>query len=307
MAEEWDRFVSRSRQPSFLFQRGYMDYHAHRFADYSLIARRGSRIVAMLPAEREAGQGGVVSSHRGLTYGGWITPQRHFNAATMLEVFGATIRFMRADGVRQLIYTPVPHIYAVQPADEDLYALFRLGAHTTGCGLSSAISLSSPAPLNESTRQAVKLAQRSGVSVAESDDYLLFWRILTDCLAQRHGVAPTHSLAEIELLRGRFPRNIRLFIAREGGEAVAGAVVYVTPRVVHTQYMATTPRGRHIKALALLIREIADLFAPTHAYLDFGTSTESHGHLLNTGLLLQKSGHGAHAVATPRLTLPLFP
>ncbi len=51
MAEEWDRFVSRSLQPSFLLLRGYMDYHSHRFADYSLIARRGGRILAMLPAD----------------------------------------------------------------------------------------------------------------------------------------------------------------------------------------------------------------------------------------------------------------
>lgn len=305
MAEEWDRFVSRSRQPSFLLLRGYMDYHSHRFADYSLIARRGGRILAMLPAEREAGQGGVVTSHRGLTYGGWLTPLRHFNAATMLEVFGEAVSFMRADGVERLLYTPVPHIYTVQPADEDIYALFRLGAQITGCGISSAISLSSPAPTNESTRQAVRLALRSDVTVSESDDYPLFWQMLTECLAERHHVAPTHSLSEMQLLHERFPRNIRLFIAREGDRAVAGAVVYITPRVIHTQYMATTPRGRRIKALALLIRELAAMFAPTHTYLDFGTSTESDGRVLNPGLLLQKSGHGAHGIALPRFTLPL--
>lgn len=274
-----------------------MDYHGDRFADYSLVARQGARIVALLPAEsRSDGGESIVTSHRGLTYGGWITPQRHFDAARMLEVFGMAIDFMRADGVTKLVYTPIPHIYTVQPAEEDRYALFRFGARQTGCGLSSAISLRSPAPTNESTRQGVRLAMRHGVDVAESEDLGGFWQMLEECLAERHGVRPTHNLYEMSLLKERFPDNIRLFIAKEGGEPVAGTVVYVTPRVVHTQYMATTRRGREIKALALLIDRLKELYAGTHEYLDFGVSTEDGGKVLNSGLLLQKSGQGGMGV-----------
>lgn len=297
MAAEWDLFVSRSRQPSFMLSRGYMDYHADRFADYSLVARQGARIMALLPAER-SNEGGknVVTSHRGLTYGGWITPVRHFDAARMVEVFGMAIDFMRADGVTKLVYTPIPHIYTVQPAEEDRYALFRLGARQTGCGLSSTIALRSPAPTNESTRQGVRLAMRHGVDVAESEDLGGFWQMLEECLEERHGVRPTHNLYEMSLLKERFPDNIKLFIAKEGGEPVAGTVVYVTPRVVHTQYMATTRRGREIKALALLIDRLKELYAGTHEYLDFGVSTEDGGKVLNSGLLLQKSGQGGMGV-----------
>ena len=298
MAAEWDRFVSCSRQPSFLFKRAYMDYHADRFADYSLVARRRGSIMAVLPAERD-GKRNIVTSHRGLTYGGWITPQRHFNAATMLSVFERAIEFMRRDNAESLIYTPIPYIYTVQPAEEDRYALFCLGARQTGCGLSSAIRLHSPAPLNESTRQATTLARRNGVEVAESVEWSVFWQMLTVCLAERHDVKPTHSLEEMLLLRERFPENIRLFMAYAGGCPEAGAVVYVTPQVVHTQYMATTPKGRAIKALALLIRVLAERFAPTHHYLDFGVSTENSGRTLNRGLLLQKSGQGGLGVACP--------
>ena len=31
---EWDSFVDISRNGTFLHKRGYMDYHAHRFADH---------------------------------------------------------------------------------------------------------------------------------------------------------------------------------------------------------------------------------------------------------------------------------
>ena len=41
MAAEWDDFVSRARNATFLFRRGYMDYHADRFNDFSLVARDG--------------------------------------------------------------------------------------------------------------------------------------------------------------------------------------------------------------------------------------------------------------------------
>ena len=33
----WDSFVAASRNGTFLFMRDYMDYHADRFTDYSLM------------------------------------------------------------------------------------------------------------------------------------------------------------------------------------------------------------------------------------------------------------------------------
>ena len=35
---EWDDFVARSRNGTFLLQRGYMDYHSDRFRDCSWMA-----------------------------------------------------------------------------------------------------------------------------------------------------------------------------------------------------------------------------------------------------------------------------
>ena len=39
MAREWDAFVGASKNGTFLLTRPYMDYHADRFTDHSLIAR----------------------------------------------------------------------------------------------------------------------------------------------------------------------------------------------------------------------------------------------------------------------------
>ena len=48
--DEWDQFVRQSKNGTFLFLRDYMDYHSDRFADFSLVARDGEKIIAVLPA-----------------------------------------------------------------------------------------------------------------------------------------------------------------------------------------------------------------------------------------------------------------
>lgn len=301
--ERWDDFAARSRCGTFLFQRAYMDYHADRFTDCSLLAftPRG-RLVAMLPAEI---CGKVISSHRGLTYGGWITPMRHFDAVTMIRVFEAAIPFMHSLGAEELVYKPLPHIYPYVPADEDLFALFRLGARQTECVLSSAIDLHHRVPLNESTRQALKLAASSGLTVGESADLEEYWRLLTECLRSRHGVSPVHTSEEMCGLVDSFPRNIRLFTAVHAGEIHAGALLYFCDRTIHIQYMATSPYGRQVKALSAVIEYIINNCSAGYDYLDFGGSTENGGLILNEGLLLQKSGLGGRAVACPVYRLHL--
>lgn len=82
--DEWDDFVRDSRNGTFLFMRGYMDYHADRFADFSLMAYRDGRLHALLPAHCTATE---FCSHRGLTYGGVVTDEK-MTVALMLSCFG---------------------------------------------------------------------------------------------------------------------------------------------------------------------------------------------------------------------------
>ncbi len=48
--QEWDDAVRNSRNGTFLHLRDYMDYHSDRFADFSLVAHDGDKVVAVLPA-----------------------------------------------------------------------------------------------------------------------------------------------------------------------------------------------------------------------------------------------------------------
>ena len=51
-AAAWDALVARSRTGNLLHRRGYMDYHADRFADCSLMVEREGEPVAVFPASR---------------------------------------------------------------------------------------------------------------------------------------------------------------------------------------------------------------------------------------------------------------
>src|SRR5918998_3181625 len=98
---EWDDFVARAKNGVFLFQRDYMEYHADRFTDASLLVfDEASRLVALLPASL---RDDVLSSHGGLTFGGFITDER-MKAALMVEVFDAARAHMRERGVAKFIY-----------------------------------------------------------------------------------------------------------------------------------------------------------------------------------------------------------
>lgn len=301
---EWDNFISRSRCGTFLFYRDYMDYHADRFADFSLMAfnHRG-KLMALLPAELN---GDTLSSHRGLTYGGWIIPVRHFDGYTMSELMDSTVSFLKETGISHLIYKPLPYIYPTMPMQEDLYALHRHGAVITECSLSSVIYLKHPAPMNESTRQAIKLADKSEVEISESHNLDIFWQILEECLHTRHDATPVHSLEEIKRLKELFPENIRLIVASRCGKIIAVALLYICRRVVRIQYMASNPEGRQVKALSLLVSNLIEKYGASHDFLDMGTSNNPSDGSLNEGLLLFKSGLGGKGVifSTWRINLP---
>lgn len=136
-ASEWDRVVEESRNGTFLFKRNYLDYHSDRFSDHSLIFELGGEIVALLPANQKEE---VIYSHQGLTYGGVIMTSR-CKGAVVLEIFEKMIGYYRANGIKEIIYKPVPHIYHIKPSEEDLYALYRYKAELYSCGISSTIDL----------------------------------------------------------------------------------------------------------------------------------------------------------------------
>ena len=295
MKEAWDTFVAQSKNGTFLLQRDYMDYHADRFVDCSLMFYKRNELVAVLPANYVAEEQ-TVCSHGGLTYGGLLLSERITVADTM-QVMTCAMEWMKLTlGAKEWIYKPIPHIYHRAPAEEDLYALFRQEATLVARGVSAAISSDNTLPMQELRRRGAKRAAANNVTYEESGALRDFWPILEEVLAEKHDCRPVHTVEEMERLVAAFPDNIRLFVAKADGRVVAGTLIYETEQVAHAQYIATSAEGRSVGALdGLFCHLITEVFAEKK-YFDFGISTEQGGRYLNEGLAFQKEGFGARAV-----------
>jgi hypothetical protein len=297
----WDDLVGRSRSAHFLFKRGYMDYHADRFDDHSLLVFDGSRLAAALPANID---GATVLSHGGLTFGGFLT-DAGITTRRMLEVLEAVLRHLRGLGVQSLLYKAVPHIYHREPAQEDLYALHRSGATLVRRDVASAICLDARLPYSKGRRSDLKVAERSGVEVSPSEDFGSFIELQREVLRSRYDAEPVHTAEELALLAGHFPREIALHTAAIEDRLVAGVVVYETPMVVHTQYIAVNEEGRSVHALDKIVDELISSYEGRKRWWDFGTSMLDSGQALNEPLLRNKESYGARAVVYDQYRLDL--
>ena len=288
----WNTFVCISKNGTFLFLRDYMDYHNDRFEDYSLIIKRENNVVALFPANKIAEE---VHSHQGLTYGGFVS-SGDMTTPLMLEIFNLIRDYFRMSGIKRLHYKTIPSIYHRLPAEEDRYALFRADAVLTRRDVLSVVSMTQRAPVQLRRRRGAAKAGKLGVEIARSDDWVHYWDILTSHQQKWFGHAPVHSLAEINLLRRRFPDNIKLYTANCGSELVAGTVIYESATVAHVQYVASSERGRDLGALDKLFLDLLNGPYRDRLFFDFGNSNGQHERALNRGLIEQKEGFGGRAV-----------
>ena len=290
-AEAWDALVEQSRNGNFLHRRGYMDYHADRFTDSSLIVERDNKMIAVFPANRREN---LVTSHGGLTYAGLISSCA-LRAESTLAVFEQIGEHYRALGVERVLYKAVPHVFHAYPAEEDLYALHRLGAQLKRRDLSSVIPLQETFRFTQERQRAVNKARKAGIRCQSASDMTAFHALLTETL-RKYNVPPTHSLQELCLLQSRFPEHIVLHEARDEESLMAGVLIYDFGRTVHAQYLATSESGRKANALNLLLAELMEDVYANRFYFSLGISTEHEGRQLNSGLVSQKEYFGARAI-----------
>ena len=290
--DTWNGFVDASKNGLFMFDRGFMEYHKDRFEDCSLLFYEGDRLISLLPASVKDG---VLTSHAGLTYGGFVTgnemKQHYMNdCVTSLKAWACE------NGIREIVYKAVPHIYHRQPAEEDLYSLFCNKAQIEKIEAATVINLKNRLKMPKGRKAQVTRARREGVIFEESLDFDSFITLENEVLAEHHNATAVHTGAELSLLHERFPEQIKLYVGRYGGEIIAGCVVFVYDNLVHTQYLAANDLAREIGALDFVIFNLIEIYAPTKTWFDFGKSTEGDGTFLNEGLIAQKEGFGGRTV-----------
>ena len=291
--DDWNAFVAESKNGTFLFDRNYMDYHHDRFDDNSLMFYANGKLYAMLPANR---CGDCLCSHGGLTYGGLIMTNKA-TAAEVLTLFGELNAYLRGVGISKVRYKAIPWIYHHVPAEEDLYAIFKIcDAQLVGRDISSTIIMANKPKWHHGRKYGITRCRKNGVIVQPSEDYAAFWQILAGNLQARYGVRPVHTLDEMLLLKSRFSDKIKLYTAQLDGRMIAGKVLYLTGKVLHTQYISSTPEGKHLGAVDALFDCILNKDYANYSIFDFGKSTEGDACTLNESLIYQKEGFGGRGV-----------
>lgn len=124
---DWNTFVSKAKNATFLFNRNFMDYHHDRFIDHSVIIFKNEEIYALLPANEVDGK---IISHQGLTYGSFILAETG-TLLYSLEAFKEMLCYYEKQGISEVEIRNIPTFYNTMPADELAYFLFLAKAEMT--------------------------------------------------------------------------------------------------------------------------------------------------------------------------------
>ena len=287
----WDSIVGTSRNGTFLHQRDFIEYHAHRFDECSLVIVESGNPTAVFPATMHDG---TVISHGGLTFGGLVYGMG-VKAADVLGMIEQAAEFYRKAGAEKIIYKAVPHIFHSYPAQDDLYALFRMNATLVRRDISSAVVLQDRPKYSSLRRRFINKGKRAALAVQPGTFFEEFHLLLSSVL-QRHDARPVHSVDELAYLQKKFPDNISLAGTFLNDKLLAATWLFRFGNVLHTQYLANSDEGRELGALDFLIDHVIRNAGPEIEMINFGISTEENGRQLNEGLLFQKEGFGARGI-----------
>lgn len=292
LAEKWNQFLTRAKNATFLFNRGFMDYHSARFTDGSLVIYQGDKIKGVLPANLA---GNALYSQQGLSYGGLVVAANlKFNAVATM--FQALLKHLHNKGIDSLVIKVLPEIYTSIPAQESNYLLHLCEAELLKSELSSTIANPAELKIQSNRLEGVKKAQKQGLRIKKETDFTGFWNhILIPNLEVRHEAKPVHSLEEISLLASRFPNNIHLYNVYHQDKLVGGSCLFETKTTIHAQYISANQDKQQLGTLDFLFAHLIQKEFAHKKYFDFGISTVDGGKELNQGLLYWKECFGARS------------
>ncbi|NRD20744.1 GNAT family N-acetyltransferase [Winogradskyella eckloniae] len=292
LKSEWDGFVKKAKNATFLFYRDFMDYHGDRFKDVSVMIYKNDELFALLPANVV---GNKVISHQGLTYGSFVLKDSA-KLLTALEAFKAMLAYYEAQGLEEIEIRVIPTFYNKMPSDELDYFLYKANAQLLKKDVLMVIDYAHKLRFQKNRREGINKALRSGLELKVDSNFEGFWNdVLIPNLENKHGIKPVHTLEEIELLASRFPEHIKQVNIYKDNKVVAGTTVFLTATTVHPQYVSGNRDKNSFGSLDLAYYFIINDMCEDKRYFDFNISSEDHGSKINEGLIFWKESCGARS------------
>ncbi|WP_395022664.1 GNAT family N-acetyltransferase [Dongia sp.] len=297
----WRELLACSPWACLFHEPSFLAYHPQgRFHWHHLIAIHEGQPIALIPGGVAAKDGRkLFRSPLGASFGGPVLAP-HLGAEDVLALLSALTSYAKAEGWAGIELTPPPAIYRADASDTLGFALQASGFALASRMLCSALPLNSKAPRYQTlyrTRNATKTraAQRAGIeTVIGGRDLMDEFTVVLNATYQRHGVAPTHTLDELNDLIARMPERFSIALARHEGLPVAGLfLMKMNERVENAFYICRTTEDARLNAsLALFALVIDRLGDADVAMLDLGPSSMPDGSL-NHGVCFFKEGIGA--------------
>lgn len=288
--ELWNTFVSAAKNATFLFHRDFMEYHKERFEDFSLLVFDKVKLVAVLPANRVDNK---VYSHQGLTYGGLVYASK-LKIEKIEVILDLLFDFFKSKRIEHFYLHPIPSFYLGQGNAAIDFFLMKKGAQLYRKEMNMVAHLHQEVPISKSKLKHFRRTEVLGLRVVEETNFQPFWeKILEPRLAEKYDTKPVHSLAEIQLLHERFPKNIKQFSAYLEDKIVAGITIFEFENGVKSQYGATSKKGEKYRALDFLFISLLDVFQKRGKhFFDMGIVNDSGEKGFHSGLLQQKEELG---------------
>ena len=285
----WNDFISQATNATFLFDRNFMEYHADRFQDFSLLVFEEDILQAVVPANCKDNQ---IFSHQGLTYGGFVF-RNEFPIGQIEAVLSETFSFLQSQGFVKCEIKAMLPFYAPDFHAEIQQVLSDKQAKITAQKMNLAIDFRTEYSISKSKLKHYRRLQSEGLVVKKEADCTIFWQeVLEPLLLEKYQTKPLHSLAEINSLQSKFPNHIEQYNLYRDGEILAGITLFKTATVIKSQYGATTENGKKFRALDYLFLYLIDSFKADYDYFDMGTVDDNSELGYNEGLLNQKKELG---------------
>ncbi len=300
--DEWETFVEQSNNGTLFHTRKFLAYHPpDRFKDHSLIFRQDKKIAGLINAvdvQRDSKR--CFISHQGASFGGFIYKDS-LSLKQAFDLSEALVSHCKENGFEKIIITHSPFVYQKRYNNYIDFAFMQNGFNYLKREVSSVVVLDVKEDdvltlFKPEARTSVRRAQKLGVEVRESDDYVSYYEILKKNLALRHNVNPAHTLEEIIKLKKLFPDEIKLFGAFVENKMIAGVInFYCNEKAVLVFYISNNMEFQQYRAVNLLfytiIKEAVHLGL---SYLDFGLFTVNMEP--NWGLGRFKENFGARGI-----------
>ncbi|WP_157686740.1 hypothetical protein [Nonlabens sp. Hel1_33_55] len=296
---QWDDFIRKSASGCFLHERDFMEYHADRFVDHSLMIWNEDELVACFPAHIS---NKVLKSHRGLTYASLLVDREE---SQFDQILAELIHYVRQQQFDSLELKLPPPFYNAN-FDWEWSILKNSGFKTSLESVDLVVDFTHDWQPSRKKTIGYRNGKFEKLKLVKYLSLKDFWSdLLEPQLMSRHQAKPTHNIEEIQLLQDYFNSKILQYGVVYNRELVAGITLFDFDHILKIQYAAGNKKGFELNAMDFLYLEIIkEAKEQGRKYVDLGTVNHPDGSL-NEGLLRFKKQLGAVTTPVHELTLDL--